>query len=289
MTRGRVSQERQQGQSVRPGACSCESVGSAVQARKSSAREARRRTPKGSPADSGPRLIRPLHRRLPTRSRSVLHSHAAPPRSNVGVTNPRSPTTTPSARTTQHTTLCRFRAPSLRLHLTRPDHRCQHDEPLARVDRRHASLQGAPLWPPAPLCVSASRCRSPLATHTLTTTHACLRADRPAALRRNGARTPLRSSRRLALTRTSHTGSVSRELFNHPSPPHSPSLAATESKSQSWLSTLAAPFSPSNPDASKQLDASCVRGRMLPRTQWKVRSTLPAPQSRIGSHLGTRT
>ncbi|GAA6006251.1 FYVE zinc finger domain-containing protein [Rhodotorula paludigena] len=72
---------------------------------------------------------------------------------------------------------------------------------------------------------------------------------RPAALRRNG--------------------SVSRELFNHPSPPHSPSLAATESKSQSWLSTLAAPFSPSNPDASKQLDASCVRGRMLPRSQWK--------------------
>ncbi|BGP50292.1 hypothetical protein JCM10450v2_006208 [Rhodotorula kratochvilovae] len=78
-----------------------------------------------------------------------------------------------------------------------------------------------------------------------------------------GSRTPL--YRPAALRRN---GSVSRDLFAHPSPPHSPSVAASEAK-PSWLSTLAAPFSPNNPDANKQLDASFVRGRMLPRSQWK--------------------
>ncbi|BGP02117.1 FYVE zinc finger-domain containing protein [Rhodotorula toruloides] len=72
---------------------------------------------------------------------------------------------------------------------------------------------------------------------------------RPAALRRNG--------------------SVQRDLFMHPSPPHSPSLAATESKSASWLSTLAAPFSPVSQDSSRDIGAAFVRGRMLPRSQWK--------------------
>ncbi|GEM10513.1 zinc finger, FYVE-type protein [Rhodotorula toruloides] len=73
---------------------------------------------------------------------------------------------------------------------------------------------------------------------------------RPAALRRNG--------------------SVQRDLFMHPSPPHSPSLAAaTETKSPSWLSTLAAPFSPVSHDSSSDTGAAYVRGRMLPRSQWK--------------------
>ncbi|BGP34150.1 hypothetical protein JCM10296v2_005965 [Rhodotorula toruloides] len=72
---------------------------------------------------------------------------------------------------------------------------------------------------------------------------------RPAALRRNG--------------------SVQRDIFMHPSPPHSPSLAATESKSASWLSTLAAPFSPVSQDSGRDIGAAFVRGRMLPRSQWK--------------------
>ncbi|CEQ42368.1 SPOSA6832_04177 [Sporobolomyces salmonicolor] len=58
------------------------------------------------------------------------------------------------------------------------------------------------------------------------------------------------------------------------SPPQSPSLATTEAKS-TWLGSLAAaaasPWSPVNPDASKELSAPIVRGRMLPKSQWKVR------------------
>ncbi|GAA5899805.1 hypothetical protein JCM8208_004568 [Rhodotorula glutinis] len=69
---------------------------------------------------------------------------------------------------------------------------------------------------------------------------------RPAALRRNG--------------------SVTREMYAHPSPPLSPSLAATEAKSSSWLSSL---VSPSLDAPKQQLDVSSVRGRMLPRSQWK--------------------
>ncbi|GAA5889310.1 hypothetical protein JCM6882_000702 [Rhodosporidiobolus microsporus] len=70
---------------------------------------------------------------------------------------------------------------------------------------------------------------------------------RPAALRRNG--------------------SVSVDLFAHPSPPGSPSLAAAEVKT-SWLSSLA-PWSPSTAEAGKELSTAPVRGRMLPRAQWK--------------------
>ncbi|GAA5908442.1 hypothetical protein JCM5296_002163 [Sporobolomyces johnsonii] len=75
---------------------------------------------------------------------------------------------------------------------------------------------------------------------------------RPAALRRNG----------------SHAS----EMLLNASPPHSPSLATTEAKS-TWLGSLAAaaasPWSPVNPDASKELTAPTVRGRMLPKSQWK--------------------
>ncbi|GAA5961971.1 hypothetical protein JCM8115_001632 [Rhodotorula mucilaginosa] len=82
---------------------------------------------------------------------------------------------------------------------------------------------------------------------------------RPAALRRNG--------------------SVSRDLFAHPSPPHSPSIAVTESRSSSWLNSLAGPFSPSaasaNDASNKELGATSgvaavVRGYMIPRSQWKA-------------------
>ncbi|GAA5883410.1 hypothetical protein JCM3774_003675 [Rhodotorula dairenensis] len=85
---------------------------------------------------------------------------------------------------------------------------------------------------------------------------------RPAALRRNG--------------------SVSRDLFAHPSPPHSPSIAVAESRSASWLNSLAGPFSPSatNPnDSAKELGANSpgtaavVRGYMIPRSQWKPDET----------------
>ncbi|BGP57074.1 hypothetical protein JCM8202_006303 [Rhodotorula sphaerocarpa] len=85
---------------------------------------------------------------------------------------------------------------------------------------------------------------------------------RPAALRRNGS-------------------SVSRDLFAHPSPPHSPSISVSESRSSSWLSSLAGPFSPTltNPnDSSKELGAvgtgaAVVRGYMIPRSQWKPDDT----------------
>ncbi|GAA5969511.1 hypothetical protein JCM11641_008138 [Rhodosporidiobolus odoratus] len=70
---------------------------------------------------------------------------------------------------------------------------------------------------------------------------------RPAALRRN-------------------VNAVSPDFF-HPSPPGSPMLAAAEPKA-GWLSSLA-PWSPSNPEAGKELGTVYVRGRMLPRAQWK--------------------
>ncbi|POY71631.1 hypothetical protein BMF94_5324 [Rhodotorula taiwanensis] len=84
---------------------------------------------------------------------------------------------------------------------------------------------------------------------------------RPAALRRNG--------------------SVSRDLFAHPSPPLSPSIAVTESRSSSWLTSLAGPFSPTLAnanDASKELGSggagtAVVRGYMIPRSQWKPDDT----------------
>ncbi|BGP18506.1 hypothetical protein JCM10213_002979 [Rhodosporidiobolus nylandii] len=72
---------------------------------------------------------------------------------------------------------------------------------------------------------------------------------RPAALRRNG--------------------SVSVD-FIRPSPPNSPSLAAAEPKS-SWLSSFA-PWSPSIVEG-KEGSSGFVRGRMLPRAQWKPDET----------------
>jgi hypothetical protein len=85
-------------------------------------------------------------------------------------------------------------------------------------------------------------------------------------------------------------GSVSRDLFAHPSPPHSPSIAVTESRSSSWLNSLAGPFSPSaasaNDASNKELGATSgvaavVRGYMIPRSQWKV-SLSPACPSPSG-------
>ncbi|GAA5832707.1 hypothetical protein JCM11251_005729 [Rhodosporidiobolus azoricus] len=71
---------------------------------------------------------------------------------------------------------------------------------------------------------------------------------RPAALRRNG--------------------SVSRDLFAHPSPPGSPSLAAAAEVKSNWLTSLA-PWSPSTAEGNKESSTVPVRGRMLPRAQWK--------------------
>ncbi|KWU46052.1 hypothetical protein RHOSPDRAFT_24943 [Rhodotorula sp. JG-1b] len=81
------------------------------------------------------------------------------------------------------------------------------------------------------------------------------------------------------LTPSPRAGSVSRELFAHPSPPHSPSIAVTESRSSSWLNSLAGPFSPlaasANDSSNKELGATSgvaavVRGYMIPRSQWKA-------------------
>ncbi|GAA5912721.1 FYVE zinc finger domain-containing protein [Sporobolomyces salmoneus] len=71
---------------------------------------------------------------------------------------------------------------------------------------------------------------------------------RPAALRRNESRS---SNNRI---RTS--------------PPQSPSVAAAESKA-SWLGSISSPWSPVAPDAFKELSISDVKGRMLPKSEWK--------------------
>ncbi|GAA6061078.1 hypothetical protein JCM10212_006279 [Sporobolomyces blumeae] len=71
---------------------------------------------------------------------------------------------------------------------------------------------------------------------------------RPAALRRNNSRS---STQRLRA-----------------SPPQSPSLAAAETKS-TWLGSLSTPWSPVAPDVSKELTLADVKGRMLPKSEWK--------------------
>lgn len=102
--------------------------------------------------------------------------------------------------------------------------------------------------------------------------------DRPAALRRNGESRERLCRSHSVLKYEARAGSVSRDLFAHPSPPLSPSIAVTESRSSSWLTSLAGPFSPTLAnanDASKELGSggagtAVVRGYMIPRSQWKV-------------------
>ncbi|GAA5965097.1 hypothetical protein JCM3765_004855 [Sporobolomyces pararoseus] len=71
---------------------------------------------------------------------------------------------------------------------------------------------------------------------------------RPAALRRNDSRSSNHRARS--------------------SPPQSPSISAAETKS-SWLGSLSTPWSPVAPDAFKELTIADVKGRMLPKSEWK--------------------
>ncbi|GAA6006177.1 hypothetical protein JCM11491_002061 [Sporobolomyces phaffii] len=92
---------------------------------------------------------------------------------------------------------------------------------------------------------------------------------RPAALRRNGVHTPLACTEFERLAHHYFCGADSRSSNNRirPSPPQSPSVAASEAKS--WLGALSTPWSPVAADAFKDLTIADVKGRMLPRSEWK--------------------
>lgn len=71
---------------------------------------------------------------------------------------------------------------------------------------------------------------------------------RPAALRRNDSRSSSTRSRA--------------------SPPQSPSISAAETKT-SWLGSLSTPWSPVAPEAFRELTIADVKGRMMPKSEWK--------------------
>ncbi|GAA5944625.1 FYVE zinc finger domain-containing protein [Sporobolomyces koalae] len=86
--------------------------------------------------------------------------------------------------------------------------------------------------------------------------------------RSNGARPLYRPA---SLRRNDHRA-VSPRM--RPSPPQSPSVAAAETKT-SWLGALSAPWSPIAPDAYKELTVADIKGRMLPKSEWKPDEAAP--------------